>query len=373
MKNYCRSMLIIMGFLLIHEVEAGEQELFGSHVIITDTRIDALRDRIENRTEPTFSAWQQVRQKADRAMEELPSPPQNWYVPGYYRDAKGHSSSKRPLMKDANNAYLLGLAYRITGEERYAAAAERNINAWATAVETLSREDDSTLSFSYHFPAMIFAADLIRDYKDFTEEEQGVFRKFVREKALPQHTMNRANNWGNWGLVLVMASAVYLRDQQLFEQSVERWKEFIETQIAEDGHLPHEGHRNEGRSGIWYSNFTLYPQTIAAEIARVNGVFLYDYQSPGGRTLRKAFERLASWAAHPETFPYYQGDSSRLHGADYVSYFEILNQLWHNESAQKLLEDLRPLDGQHCLPALSFTHGDLFEMDSASGVKSEPE
>ena len=72
----------------------------------------------------------------------------------------------------------------------------RNVTSMLGNVETLSREDDSTLSFSSSLSGDDFAADLIRDYKDFTEEEQGVFRKFVREKALPQHTMNRANNWG---------------------------------------------------------------------------------------------------------------------------------------------------------------------------------
>jgi hypothetical protein len=219
------------------------------------------------------------------------------------------------------------------------------------------------LSFSYHFPALILAADLIQGFYGWPTARQEAFGQFLREKALPMNTMSRKNNWGNWGLVLVMACAAWLRNDELIEQGVTRWKEFIERQIAEDGHLPHEVHRNNGRGerGIWYTHFSLMPQTLAAEIARVHGgVDLYDYVSPKGRTLRQAFECIAPWARDPATFPYFQGDDLQdLRGTDYVSYFEILNARWPNADAAAMLDGLRPLTANHSAPHLTFTHGDL--------------
>ena len=103
------------------------------------------------------------------------------------------------------------------------------------------------------------------------------------------------------------------------------------------------------------------PQTVAAEIARVNGVELFGYRSPRGRTVRQAFDVLAGWTRRPETFPYFKGDAKRLAGVAYYSYFEVLNPRWPNADAAALLEERRPMTAQHSAPALTFTHGGLPE------------
>lgn len=354
------SALFTLAFpLAIASAAAATETAFGRTVWLDEARIDLLRDRVVRRIEPTFSAWQQVQESATANVAITSRAPHDWYVPGFYRDAEGHRAAKRTLQDEANAAYSLALTYRITGDARCAAAAVRLIDGWATRVQTLSQKDDSTLSFSYHFPPLILAADLLRKSPAFPEDAQTRFRTFVREKALPQNSMAKANNWGNWGLVLVLASASYLGDRELFDRAVERWKYFIEHQIAADGHLPHEVNRNQGRSGLWYSHFSLLPQTIAAEIARVNGADLYDYRAPNGRTLRAAYARVAPWSLEPATFPYFRGDPAALHGSDYASYFELLVPRWPSPAAAALLAAKRPLSASHGAPWLTFTHGEM--------------
>jgi hypothetical protein len=351
-------------FILV--IVAGSMNMAYSfeHVLLNDQRVEAIAKRIESKQEPTYAAFKALQKSIQPHIDRQSHAPEHWYVPGYYRDAEGHASAKQGLADDANRAYELALLYRLTDDPTYAKTAIGLINGWATTVKTLSQKDDSTLSFSYHFPPMIFAADLLKNCPLWPKPEQGRFARFVREKALPQHTMDRQNNWGNWGLVLVLSAATYVDDQDLFNQGVQRWKEFIERQIAEDGHLPHEVNRNQGRSGIWYSNFSLQPQTIAAEIARTNGVYLYDYKASNGRSLRQAFEKLAPWTHHPETFPYWKGKASELTGVDYVSYYEILNQIWPNTDATDLLRTLRPMTARHGLPVLTLTHAGLFTLSN---------
>jgi len=335
--------------------------VFAKVVFLSDRRIETLRRRVADQVEPTYAAFLEIQQVAMSRGDAPSHVPDVWYVPGYYRDAEGHRTSKGGLEQDANLAYTLALYYRMTGESRYAEGAARLIDAWA-GLQVLRTKDDSKLSFSYHFPALILAADLIRGFDGWPMERQEAFRTFVRDKALPMNTMGRANNWGNWGLVLVLASAAWLGDEKLFERGLARWKAFVRDQIAEDGHLSHEVNRNNGvgERGIWYTHFSLMPQTIAAEIARVNGVDLYDYAAPNGRTLRQAYERVAPWARDPATFPYYKGkDKSEQKGTDYVSYWEILNTRWPNSDATAMLAERRPLTASHCTPHLTFTHGDL--------------
>lgn len=338
----------------------GARDLGGSGVFLSDARVDELRRRVHERVEPTYTAWRALQREAVAAIDATPHAPEVWYVPGFYRDAEGHRSAKLGLQTDANSAYALALHHRVTGDAWSADAGVRLIRAWTTRVRLMRTEDDSRLSFSYHFPAFIFAADLLRRSQRFPAADQGAFAAFVREKALPMNTMEVRNNWGNWGLVLVLASAALLGDEVLFETGVRRWKSFIQEQIAPDGHLPHEVGRNEGRGerGLWYSHFTLMPQTLAAEIARVQGLSLYDHRSPNGRSLQAAFERLSPWTLRPETFPYYRGAPGGQLGTDYVSYFEILNALWPNAAATELLKRGRPFSATHSAPHLTFTHGE---------------
>ncbi|MCB9501606.1 MAG: alginate lyase family protein [Deferribacteres bacterium] len=320
--------------------------------------MDALKKAVIEKRSPVYTAFEACRMHADQNLDRTPSVPKQWYVPGYYNDAEGHKNAKNGLRDEANAAYAMALCYRVTGQEKYARSAVRIINAWATEIESMSRKDDSMLSFSYHFPALIFAADLLRDEISlWPKEQQEVFSEFLRNKALPMNTMSRENNWGNWGLVLAVSCAAFLKDEVLFAECAERWKYFIEHQIAADGHLPHEVKRSEGMRGIWYSHFSLMPQTIAAEILRVNGMDLYDYTSPSGHTLKQAYEKIAGWTRKPDDFPYWKGDPVKLTGVRYFSYFEILNAHWPNDDAAALLTESRPMTATHSAPFLTFTHG----------------
>ncbi len=324
-------------------------------IILTTERLAALRTAISDRAEPTYTAWLEVKKAADAALTRKAEVPEVWHVPGYYGNQEAHRAAKQGLLNDANAAYTLALAYQMTVDDRYGAAAARFITAWM-GLQELSQKADSTLCFSYHFPPLIFAADLLRNSKHLPAEQDAAFGKFLVEKALPMNTMKRGNNWGNWGLVLFTAIAAYRSDSERIDEAAERWKQLIDKQVAADGTLSHEVKRNGGRSGLWYSHFSLFPQTIVAETLRLRGKDLYDYQSASGRSLRLAYKKLAPWSLKPETFPYWNGDPAELHGYDYASYFELLEPRWPTTAGRRLLEKLRPLTARHGLPWITFTH-----------------
>ncbi|WP_269541059.1 alginate lyase family protein [Cerasicoccus fimbriatus] len=348
-------MIGLLGLLRIQAANLGELGIF-----LSQDRIDQIKQRIQAEQEPTYQAYLQLEQDAIAAAAGKPRPPTIWYVPGYYSDPDGHQAAKLALHDDANSVYALALMYKLTGNDEFAEEAARYIDAWVETVEEMRTHDDSRLSFSYHFPPFIFAADLIEDNTHiWPEAEQQAFRDFVRNKALPMNTMHVANNWGNWGGVLVFASAVYLQDEDLFDEAVARWKALTRDQIADDGHLRHEVRRQTlGDRGIWYSHFSLMPQTISAEIARLQGLDLFNWKSPEGRCLELAYETLVPWTVDPSTFPYYTGTSGQKL-TDYISYWEILNMHWPNDLAAGMIEEMRPLTADHSAPYLTLTHGSL--------------
>ncbi len=353
-------MLLFTVFSCSEEHKTALDNRLYNCVFISNSTIKDLKELI-NEKKFKHTAFKALQMEADKHLDRVPVVPDKWYVPGYYNDAEGHRKAKNGLQDDANAAYALSLYYRITGQKKYARSAVRIINAWSTKIKAWSREDDSTLSFSYHFPSLVFAADLLRDENVWPENQQSVFSDFLRNNALPMNTMNSKNNWGNWGLVLSTSCAAYLGDEKLFQKCVDRWKYFIDNQLASDGHLPHEVKRGEGKSGIWYSHFCLMPQAIVAEILKNNGVDLYEYVSPQGRTFRQAFDCIAVWTEKPELFPYWKGDPKALGGVNYYSYFEILNARWPNDAATRLLKKSRPMSARHSAPFLTLTHGEYLK------------
>src|SRR5690625_808177 len=361
-------------YVLLEEEELQKSDFKG--ILIDPEMIEILKQRVAEKRQPTYDAWNSVLDSANKRLEQEPSAPSKWYVPGFYEDPDGHREAKGALMNDANGAYELALASQSTDSDEYAEKAAELINAWVHTVESTEKRDDSTLLFNYHFPAMIYAADLIDKSPVWTEEDTLNFSTFLEEIALPLSTSDRSNNWGNWGLVFEISIATYLNDTQLFNQSIDRWKEFIEKQIDENGHLHEEVNRNGGTHGIWYSHFTLQPQTIAAEIVRLNGVFLYDYVAPNGNTLEQAYDEVVNWVNDPEQFPYYEGSVDSIVHITHIiddayltlqneypasmSYFEVLNNFFNNITAEGILNEHRPLTSAHATPHLTFTHGDLY-------------
>ncbi|MBC8873582.1 MAG: alginate lyase family protein [Planctomycetes bacterium] len=254
-RNVAKTLvLLIIGVVAVDArmCSALAQDRASREVFLSETRLDTLKQRIEQRTEPTYSAWLDLKSRAAGLLDRQPHAPEHWCVPGYYRDAAGHSQAKQGLQDDADAVYELALCWRMTGDERYGRSAVRLIDGWVNTVQSTSLKDDSTLSFSYHFPAMIFGADILASWPGFSADRQDAFRRFCRETALPLNTMNRSNNWGNWGLVLVLACARYLDDDELLNRGEQRWKELLDRQIDKNGHLHHEVRRSGGMRGIWY-------------------------------------------------------------------------------------------------------------------------
>lgn len=348
-----------------------DSSMFGRAVLQDRPSLERLASRLRAGEEPQASAFKAVLSEAEAAMARDPAPPRSFHVPFRYLDKEGHYRGKAALQRDSNGAYALALAYRMTGEERFAGQAVAILDAWSTGVRRLSKFGDSKLAFSYHFPAMIFAGDLLGEYPGWSSASRARFARFLREKALRMHTMARSNNWGSWGVVLQLAIAAHTGDLDGFARGIQRWADLIGTQIADDGHLPHEVERSGGRRGLWYTHFCLFPQTLAAEIAKVNGIDLFDFVSRKGRTLLSAFELAARWTRRPETFPYYRGDPSELTGVRAVSYFEILNARWPQPEIEELLRTIRPLNDSHSGAFMTFTHGIMGRWRSSGGYDRE--
>lgn len=69
-------------------------------------------DDMMQRAEPTYTAWLNLKSRAEGLLDHQPHASKQWYVPGYYRDAAGHSQAKQGLQDDANAVYELALCWQ---------------------------------------------------------------------------------------------------------------------------------------------------------------------------------------------------------------------------------------------------------------------
>ncbi len=361
-------------FLLIAPLAVcvARSEASSKPVYLTDERIETLKQRVANKVEPNYTAWLELQKAADAALVLETLVPEKYFTLSPYKfpDKQDEIKKASTFGRDCHAVFRLAVAYRITGDEKYAAAAVRLLNAWASGLKAIdARQSNTSLSISGGFPNFLIAADLLKKSPSFSPADQERFRAFVKNVVVASDSaglcMKRTNNWANFGVLLALTAGIYLDDPVLYQKGIARWKALVESQISADGTLHEEVTRPGGKDkapglmGLWYSNFSLLPATFGAEVARINATDLYGYVSPSGRSLRKAYEKLIPWLKAPSSFPYYKGDPKNLIGVHHYPYFEMLVPRWQNPDALAMLRAHRPVKTNHCIPDTTFTHGDL--------------
>ncbi|MBC8162412.1 MAG: alginate lyase family protein [Roseiflexaceae bacterium] len=340
-------------------------------VFISTARVQAIRQAVSDRRAPNYAAYERLLYECNNAMRTAPNPPRTLYVPPFYENPDGHGRAKEAVKNDSNNAYALALCYRITGNESFAQAGARVISAWSTTLTKMDTRDDTTLVFSYHFPSMIFAADLLRGAPPYTTAIDQRFVTFLKTTALQGSSMNTVsrvgcgyksgvqltNNWSDWGTVLAMSIGVFTADTQLYAESVQKWRSNVSIQIDDQGNLPIEGRRNNcsGDTGLHYTNYAMQPLTIAAEIAYNNGTDLYQDQR-----YQRAIHRTAEVDRYPSRFPFARHNDSEYVDTRYkVAWLEVARNHTADANADWLLEQFRPVVTTEVIRYATVTHGNL--------------
>src|SRR6476661_1868855 len=122
-----------------------------------------------------------------------------------------------PFVDDTATAYGLALAYVVSGDEQYAQASARFIDAW---VDTMTRTRltcandgacQTSLIIGRTAPGFVFAADLLSESPSFDAAAQARLKRWLHDLILP--TASRlTNNWGDTGTFTRVAITAYLGD-----------------------------------------------------------------------------------------------------------------------------------------------------------------
>ncbi len=330
----------------------------GQHPFLLQLpHLQASRDQIKAGNADYLKALEQLRSEADSALErgpysvtdKLKAPPggsKNDYMsvgPYWWPDPEkpdglpyirkdGQVNPERYTIQDAayhdrlcNDVLLLGVAWYFTGEKKYPAQADRLLRTWFINPST---KMNPHLNYGQAIPGRTDGRGIgLIDTRELVYLIDGV-QLLMHSQGLPADTYNGVREWyktflqwmltspigldeadqhnnhGTYYDVQTIAMALFTDQSGLARRLVETvTKARIESQLSEDGRQPHELARTLSWS---YSSMNLQGFFELAFLAENVGIDLWNYESPSGKGIKKAFLWMLPFAQQKQSWEYPQ-------------------------------------------------------------------
>jgi Alginate lyase len=262
-----------------------------------------------------------------------------------------------PFVDDTAAAYGLALAWGVSGDQRYAAAARDIVMAWVATTQSLENacpdtgDCQTSLIVSRTAPGFIFAMDLLGPSHVVSDADDTAFLAWLRSVILPSAS-TRTNNWGDAGALLRVTATDALGDAAGFDAGIAQWRSQLDL-VASDGHIPEEVRR--GSSGLSYTQEALMYKIAVARIAERRGIELWSAVGHDGGTLKTAVEYAARYQLNPAGWPWIKNVDVPTAGP----MWELAYAEWPEPIFADILRPVRPLgaDGHSAVRWTTLTNG----------------
>ena len=247
-----------------------------------------------------------------------PDPDKPDGLPYIRRDGQKNPQSREGTDDDTmgrmcTDVQTLALAYRLTGNEQYAAKAATLLKVWfldpatkmnphleyAQGIAGINTGRGIGIIDSHPFIEATQAVGWLQGSPEWTAElQQGMkewFRAYLDWMLTSKNGREEAkagNNHESWYLAQTAAYALFVGDPAQARKSVEHGLELIAAQIEPDGRQPLELERTRSYR---YSCFNLEALFTLAEFGPAVGVDMFGYRTSDGRSLRAALDYLAPY------------------------------------------------------------------------------
>lgn len=285
-------------------------------------------------------------------------------LPYVRRDGRRNPESDDPQFTDRGRAGLLGsametlgLAWRFTGEKRYAEHAAAFARTWfideatrmnphlryAQAIRGTNDGRGAGIIEGRDLVDAIDAVSLIDDAGVLSAADRedittwaGDYLDWLLQSDPGRRERAATNNHGTFfdTQIVQLALATGRRDLAvgvLKDAGPRR----IAAQIEPDGSQPHELVRTKS---LGYSAFNLQALCHLATLAEHVGIDLWQYETRDGRSIRRAIDFLVPYVSAPHRWPYEQ--IRRMEPADFATILWRAGIVYHDPSYTSLVEGL---------------------------------
>lgn len=351
---------------------------FSDGVLYDNARIEVLRGLVTqgSLTNHLRAKWDLIAALPDEY--EVKGAFDPWVIPDNYSGESGTNLAMlAKLHSDTMTAAGYALRYLVLGDGDDAVRSARIIEAYSN-ISSFGTNNGSTLNWFDKVPILIQAAMMIESSGALSSTVSANFKQTLIRAfgALERIAYTRTNNWGAWALTMEFAASIFLQDRARFDSAVSRWRSLFDGSVVSGFLVQNPGPANgalknnvpyseiyrmgsaqgNGAYGLLYSAFHLDGLTIAAEYARLGGVWLFDHVAPDGSSLKGYWHEIARQKrfSAPEFTPdyltvqWYNTSNQTPEGQPYryTGYytnrigggFHIANALWPDPHATDLID-----------------------------------
>jgi hypothetical protein len=329
----------------------------GPRTFIMDAnRLAEVKRKVEQKDPTTLKLANELKKKADdlldmkllSVMDKAFTPvsgnkhdymsqaPYFWYdsskpngLPYLRRDGEHNPEIKkitdRTYIGDLENATrTLGLAWYLTGEEKYAAKATALIRYWffneatkmnpnldyAQAIPGITNGRGIGIIESRTLTGIADAAGLLAGSQSWTTSDTKQLQDWYSQYLtwmLTSKNGNEEHHWknnhGTWFYVQVIDFALFTGDKNKAIQLVNESKKRLDSQLTNEGKFPLELERT---NALGYSTFVTAAWFQVAGLAEKLGIDLWHYKTSSGASLQTAVDWLMPYALKEKKWIYQQ-------------------------------------------------------------------
>ncbi|MGW6981574.1 alginate lyase family protein [Streptomyces sp. NPDC054932] len=191
-------------------------------VVVSHDQLRQAKRMVAAGREPWLSAYRALLKTRYASLDYTPHPAD--VVPCPFNSGPQSCLDER---QDAIAAYTHALLWSVNGRTAHARKAVQIMDAWS-AVMKKHREDNAGLQAAWSGSSWARAAEIVHaDYPNWEEPRVTRFKEMLRRAYLPAVRAQVPAYNGNWELAMTDAAvsiAVFLEDQAVFRESLERFR-----------------------------------------------------------------------------------------------------------------------------------------------------
>jgi hypothetical protein len=196
----------------------------------TSEDFDRIKAKVEANEEPWVSGWDKLITNSHSASTYTPNPVEKLVRGGNSRE-EPDPDNYGAAFNDAAAAYQTAIRWKITGDEAYAQASIKILNAWASTCKSISGNSNIALAAGLYGYQFATAAEIMRDYGGWAQEDFNFFKQWLLDVFYPvSHAFITthwntciSHYWANWdlaNLANIMAIGVLTDNAELYNEAI---------------------------------------------------------------------------------------------------------------------------------------------------------